>query len=386
MTAPDALQSAIAALDAAAADVRRAAADLLAEHAALTAEVARLTPAPPPPEPEPQPPPPVVPPVILTSQREVRTQADLVAALSTDPAFFKLILKNDLQLAFQTGKVPMVVSKNATGFEIDGQGHVITGGGLELQGAQKFSMHDLSIRAGAGVTWKIAYDALTLWGKDRPVEDGEIYRCNFAWASDENLGWQTAVRRLSLHDCFIYDGLMQGQKEQPHNMGMLVGEEGGPNADIVLERNLFAFNHARNPRIGCGGRLALINNVLLGAEDVPWFTRAEALEYVGNYYWFIGRTSVDRLRLDDNHGKATIPRSFVYADNLWVGGATRKPLAAQYTPPFPFSAPSYPHLTALGAYAEVLANSGNRADPDNARLFAKIAAPKRGMYLNEAPL
>ena len=102
-------------------------------------------------------------------------------------------------------------------------------------------------------------------GGDRVIID----HCSFSWATDENVqsrGSNLTFRHNIFSECLNSPRHHKGG----HSKGLLILKQGeGEGQDIAVIGNLFAHNADRNPTAGAGVKVAIINNMVYGANQRP---------------------------------------------------------------------------------------------------------------------
>ncbi len=102
-------------------------------------------------------------------------------------------------------------------------------------------------------------------GGDRVVID----HCSFSWATDENVqsrGSNLTFRRNIFSECLNSPKHHKGG----HSKGLLVLKQGvGEGQNVAVVGNLFAHNADRNPSASAGVSIAIINNLVYGANEKP---------------------------------------------------------------------------------------------------------------------
>jgi len=102
-------------------------------------------------------------------------------------------------------------------------------------------------------------------GGDRVVID----HCSFSWATDENV--QSRGSHLTFRHCIFSEGLNSPKHHKGgHSKGLLVLKQGeGEGQNIAVVGNLFAHNADRNPSASAGVKIAIVNNLVYGANERP---------------------------------------------------------------------------------------------------------------------
>jgi len=102
-------------------------------------------------------------------------------------------------------------------------------------------------------------------GGDRVVID----HCSFSWATDENVqsrGSDLTFRHNIFSECLNSPKHHKGA----HSKGLLVLKQGeGEGQNVAVVGNLFAHNADRNPTASAGVKIAIINNMVYGANQPP---------------------------------------------------------------------------------------------------------------------
>lgn len=143
-----------------------------------------------------------------------------------------------------------------------------------------------------------------------------IDHMSISWAVDENIStWYPGVRNVTLRDSITSEALFEGgHPKGPHSMGFLIGNE---SQSITVDRNLFANNMDRNPRIGLNLRgVEVINNLVYNwkwsGTDV---TKNSSAAVIGNKY--IAGPDTNQKNGIEMGGQGSINALYV-KDNLGV--------------------------------------------------------------------
>lgn len=205
------------------------------------------------------------------------------------------------------------------------------------------------------------------------AHDVMLDHCSATWAVDENLSPSGSISNVTMQWCLIAEGLNRSvHKKGAHGYGSLVRAVGG----VSLHHNLWAHNHARNPRLGDNYRLPpfptfdVRNNVIYNYGDLCSGMTGDLLSvnYVANYI----RPGPNSNR---QHGVIvftdTAEANYYVADNVVEGNevATKdngrlfdrteskgKKLVTREAKPFP--APEIKTTSASVALADVLKDVG----------------------------
>jgi hypothetical protein len=128
-------------------------------------------------------------------------------------------------------------------------------------------------------------DAIGVDGESRNVI---IDHCSTTWSVDECLSPSGAIADVTVQWCLIAEGLNKSvHKKGAHGYGSLVRAVGG----LTMHHNLWAFNNARNPRLGDNyGKppyptFDIRNNVIYGWGSIASGMTGDILNtnYVANY-------------------------------------------------------------------------------------------------------
>ncbi len=96
-----------------------------------------------------------------------------------------------------------------------------------------------------------------------------IDHCSFSWATDENVqsnGSNLTFRHNIFSECLNSPKHHKGG----HSKGLLVLKQGeGQGQNVAVVGNLFAHNADRNPTAAAGVKIAIINNLVYGADQRP---------------------------------------------------------------------------------------------------------------------
>ena len=118
--------------------------------------------------------------------------------------------------------------------------------------------HDVlvqDIRFRLGASYPRQSDCVSIGGGNARVFNVVFDHCSFAFGLDENIGILNAGPGITISNSIIGYGL----HKLGHSCGMLVDNS----SEVSLIRNIFAFNHDRNPTINRGSTKVEVENNLI---------------------------------------------------------------------------------------------------------------------------
>ena len=266
----------------------------------------------------------------------------------------------------------------------------------------KIKAHDVVVRyirsrPGSNPADTGTLDALTIGNKAR----GKLYNViidhsSFSWATDEVLNIYYDAHDVTVQWSIIAEGLewsthFEGGQQQPHSMGMLLGENGSK--DFSIHHNLFAHNRHRNPKVKTSGLVDLVNNVMYNTgSGAGWRAPSYVVQrepgvttlanFVGNYFKPGSDTGQPPYFIETKDQVAV----YIEGNHVPAGVESVNPESQQYVVAERFVAPEIVTTSANVAYAQVLAEVGAskrltcdgtfvlRRDPVDQRVVADVLA------------
>lgn len=290
-------------------------------------------------------------------------------------------------------------------------GQTAPGGGIVIEGsrlridASEVIVRGLMFRPGDGEigTAPDDRDGLFIGSTDNIVNNVIIDHNSFEWAIDQNVAATGRVQNITFSNNIIAQGLSESlHSKGEHSKGAGTGpwstNQWDANNHISFIKNLMADNTARNPEVGSGDAIEMINNYIfnygMGHIGSAFGNGTAALDLkinaIGNVYQ-PGLDTVKSTHAPIWLGRMGVGSAVYLEDNLFVGRPTDTAGnqtqsgfywssygSQQYVvtnPGFAGSATQILDSQQVAAY--VLANAGARPydrDAVDARLVAEVAS------------
>lgn len=266
-----------------------------------------------------------------------------------------------------------------------GRGILITGAGIKLR-ASEIIIRGIAVRPGSDARQDT--DALSIISTKDLVHNVILDHCSFSWANDENISLNAMdekIRNVTIQNCIISEGLLD------HSMGLLVNKSlnGGGVDSLSILRNLFVHNGTRNPMVGSGGGVEVINNVVFNWQyKASGYYSDSKANVIGNYFiagedtkgahraievvgkpciYLEGNIGPTRLSFDLNE------INLVNGDHNYISSVMVMPESG------------VEYITAYEAYEYVLKNSGTlREDEIDTRIVLNVRQRSGRLINNEA--
>ena len=258
-----------------------------------------------------------------------------------------------------------------------GAGVVVVGARIRIVGDDAI-VRGMRIRPGDGPGQDLsARDALTVGGRGAVARRVVIDSCSFAWATDENASVWGNVSDVTFSNNIVAEGLGRLNKHDG-GMGLLISRGA---RRVSVHGNLFHSNRTRNPQVGRGDEVEIVNNLIVnpGIGGVEINTAPTRVDVLGNVL----------ISGPDTRGAPHRPlialqvrdpgfRVFL-SDNITSLGpnVARGPSADVIEPARVVPGSGLPVLPASDVRARVLAAAGARwprLDAVDARIVAEAAA------------
>jgi hypothetical protein len=197
-------------------------------------------------------------------------------------------------VVFRTGgEIKLTGSIKISNPNITIAGQTAPGDGITIRGADiiieasEVIIRGLRVRVGTDVVRD--WDGIAVISNRNPVNNVIIDHCSVSWAIDENFstnGRNAPVTNVTFSCNISSEGLNNPSlhsKGDYHAMGMLINKSDVNYVSVV--GNLFAHNRERQPKIGNGAIVEVVNNVVYNWENKGTDIAPEAsADIIGNYY------------------------------------------------------------------------------------------------------
>lgn len=137
----------------------------------------------------------------------------------------------------------------------------VRGAGIRIHGSNTTIRH-IAVRPGALSTSKATWDGVVLWSKGE-LKNVTLSHLSLTWAVDENLSsYGPKIHDILVEESIIAEGLHCSiHPEGCHSKGVLLDRDV---KNFKMERNLFAHNQDRNPRLKSNSSFSFVNNIVYG--------------------------------------------------------------------------------------------------------------------------
>ncbi len=167
-----------------------------------------------------------------------------------------------------------------------GDGITIRGADIIVQ-ASEVIIRGIRVRVGTDIVRD--WDGIAVISSRTPINNVIVDHCSVSWSIDENFstnGLEQPINNVTFSCNISSEGLNNPSlhsKGDYHAMGMLINKSGVNNVSVI--GNLFAHNRERQPKIGNGAIVEVVNNVVYNWENKGTDVAPEAqADIIGNYY------------------------------------------------------------------------------------------------------